>query len=68
LITCSNNNQVLFWNYEYGKIVGQLNLDPNIEPTSLAFINGYSILILSESSGFVKFIHVNLKNEQLELK
>jgi WD40 repeat protein len=63
----SNSKSVYIWDYEYSKLLMEITLpldeDPNIEPTSLSFINGYSILVIGTSDGTVYFLKLS-KGEQ----
>jgi hypothetical protein len=44
------------------------NIDPNMEPTSLAFINGYSILIIGTSNGTAYFVKISKNEPQYKIK
>ena len=48
----SNSNYVYIWDYEYAKILFEIQLPKEtIEPTALSFINGQGLLIITATDG-----------------
>lgn len=57
----SADKNVYLWDYEFAKLLVEIVLpskDPNIETTSLAFINGYSILVIGTSIGELHLVKI----------
>ena len=67
IVTGTNFPTIIFWNFEFGKIMALLSLEPDEDPTALEFINGYSILIIGTSQGFIYFVHFVMQDDNLEL-
>ena len=40
---------MLLWNYEYGKLAGEIIINEGYEVVSLQFINGYNILAITNN-------------------
>lgn len=60
---CSTNDNnltksIYIWDYEYCKLLLEIHLPNEAEPTSLAFINGYSILVVGTSEGMVYLLKI----------
>ena len=64
LVIGSNNRDIYIWDYEYCKLLGFLELDEGYEPTSLTFINGYSLLLVGASNNKIYFIQI-VRKEQI---
>ena len=51
----SSDKSIYIWDYEFAKLLIEINLpshyDSSVETTSIAFINGYSILVIGTSIG-----------------
>ena len=56
IVTTSSCNKIYIWDYELAKLLTCLELEEGLEPTALAFINGYSILLLAANNGKLYFI------------
>ena len=55
----SLQEKVIFvWDYEYCKLLGEIMLREKAEPTVIAWINGYSMLVVGDNLGNVSIIHV----------
>jgi hypothetical protein len=59
----STTNEVYIWDYEYAKILFSIILPENVEPTAMAFLNGFSILVIAATSGEVYFVKLLRQNE-----
>lgn len=59
LVTTTNSNIILIWDYEYLRLLGSYELEKNVEPTSLIFINGYSLLVVGCNNMKIYFLSIN---------
>lgn len=59
LITTTSSNILLIWDYEYLRLLGSYELEKNVEPTSLIFINGYSLLVVGCNNMKIYFLYIN---------
>jgi len=62
LITTTHNNLMYVWDYEYGRLIASIEIDEGCEPTFIHFINGYSYLIIGDTSGKVNILHFTRKD------
>lgn len=63
LITGSSRNSTLYiWDYEYMRLIANIDIEDGAEPVGLQIINGFAILIISTSIGTVHFFHFNRKD------
>lgn len=49
---------IFLWDYEFCKLLLEIKLPGDSEPTSLAFINGYGLLAVGTSEGTVHVLRV----------
>lgn len=67
LIIGSNSSSSLYcWNYEYGKLIGEIKLKDET-PVSLQVINGFSLLLVATSNHNIYLFKMNLFGFELEL-
>lgn len=57
IVVCSGDSQVFFYAYDDNSLVYVLTLPPHSTPTALAFINGFSLLLMATSDKRVHFLH-----------
>jgi hypothetical protein len=67
IVTCSNSPLILFWNFEYGKLVGSFTLEEDAEPTSVLVVNGYSLVLIGDSRGYLYFLKVSVEVDSMTL-
>jgi len=65
-LTATNTKTIYVWDYEYAKLVAKLELEDDVEPTCLQFINGFGIIILADSLSRVHFIKFSRKDITFE--
>ena len=56
------SRSVLLWNYEYGKLAGEIVINENCEVVSLQFINGYNILAIANNLGTINVVRIKQMN------
>lgn len=57
-ITAANRSNTLYlFDYEYIRLIGSIEIEEGAEPSTIQFINGYSIVVISTNIGTVHFIH-----------
>lgn len=67
LIIGSNNcNSLYIWNYEYGKLIGEIKFKEDT-PVSIQVINGYSLLLATTANHNVYLFKLNLSSNDLEI-
>lgn len=66
LVMGSTQREIFVWDYEYCKLLGSIQLAEGYEPISFAFINGYSILLLSASDNKIYFLQINRKDQNTD--
>lgn len=49
IVTSSNGPTLLFWNHEFGKLIGTLTLENESEPTAMAFVNSFSLIVIADN-------------------
>ena len=64
IVTCSSNNVMFIWDYEYAKLLASITIDKDSEPSCLKFINGYAVLIVGDNQGKIHFFHFKRKTFQ----
>ena len=62
IVTTSNDNKILFYNYEYFRVLHCVSLPEDIEPTAVAFLNGYSTQYIATNNGYICLINFNLED------
>lgn len=68
MVMISNNKTIYLWDYEYCRILGAIELDDGIEPTNVAFINGYGVLLISTTNSRIFIVHFENKDQNLTFK
>ena len=68
LVLGSNTKNIYVWDYEYCKLLGFLELGDGYEPTSFAFINGYSILLIGASDNRIYIVQIIRKDQNTEFQ
>lgn len=66
-LTSSGNNVILIWSYEFGKLIGQYELEPEEITTAIAIIHGFNIFVVSTINGSLFFIRFTLIDDDLNL-
>lgn len=61
IVTGSSGKEIFIWDYEFVKLIAQIEIDNGTEPTSITIVNGYRILIITTNSGMIYFIKFNIK-------
>lgn len=61
------SNSIFCWNYEYGKLIGEIKLNDET-PVSLQVINGYGLLLVATLSHNIYLFKLNLLGSDLEIK
>ena len=56
--TSAFTNKIFFYDYEYWKILGTIELPEGSYPTSIEFIDGYSLIIICTSTGDILIAHM----------
>ena len=64
IVTCSSNNIVYLWDYEYARLLASITLNKGSEPSSLQFINAYAVIIIGDNQGKIHFFHFKRKDIQ----
>lgn len=54
--TANNKPVVYFYDFEFARLVAKIELDPAAEPTGIIFINGYSLIAISDTLGKIHFV------------
>lgn len=67
-VTAANINFVYFYDYEFIRLLGRIQLDDIEDPTCMAFINGYAILMIGTNQGNFYFIHFKKYGQKLEFQ
>ncbi|EAR87603.1 WD domain, G-beta repeat protein (macronuclear) [Tetrahymena thermophila SB210] len=67
-LTASHDNTLLIWSYEFGRLMASFELEQDQEPTALSIINGYSIMIIATTKGYIYFIKFTLVDDNLDLE
>lgn len=49
---------MLIWNYEFGKLSGEVVIKEGCEIVGLQFINGYNILVIATNVGIINLIKI----------
>lgn len=65
IIGSNSSNSIFCWNYEYGKLIGEIKLLKDETPVSLQVINGYSLLIVATLSHNIYLFKMNLFGSDL---
>lgn len=60
------SNSIFCWNYEYGKLIGEIKLKDET-PVSLQIINGYGLLLVSTLSHNIYLFKLNFYGSDLEI-
>jgi WD40 repeat protein len=68
LVTTTNSNVLMVWDYEYLKLLGSFELEKNVEPTSIIFINGYSVLTVGCNNMKIYFIYLSLNHPSFSMR
>jgi len=68
LVMGSNTKDIYIWDYEYCKLLGFLELEEGYEPTSLVFINGYSILLIGASNNKIYIVQIIRKDQNTDFQ
>lgn len=68
LVMGSNNRDIYIWDYEYCKFLGLLELEEGCEPTSFAFINGFSIFLMGASDNKIYIIQIHRKEQTTDFQ
>lgn len=64
----SNTKTIYLWDYEYCRLLGSIELEEGMEPTNVAFINGYGVLVISTTNCMILFVHFEIKEQNIEFK
>ncbi|KAL4465065.1 hypothetical protein ABPG72_012248 [Tetrahymena utriculariae] len=67
-ITASHDNTLLIWSYEFGRLMASFELEQDQEPSALSIINGYSIMIIATTKGYLYFVKFTLVDDNLDLE
>ncbi|KAL4466134.1 hypothetical protein ABPG74_004371 [Tetrahymena malaccensis] len=67
-ITASHDNTLLIWSYEFGRLMASFELEQDQEPTAISVINGYSIMIIATTKGYIYFVKFTLVDDNLDLE
>ena len=68
LVIGSNTRDIYIWDYEYCKLLGSFELEEGFEPTSLTFINGYSLLLIGASNNKIYIIQISRKEQNADFQ
>lgn len=49
IITGSYDRRVIFYNYEFCRLIGKVELDSGLYPTAIEFINGFGLVLIATS-------------------
>ena len=66
-IGSNSSSSVYFWNYEFGKLVGEIQLQAET-PVALHFINGYGLIVVGTNLGKIYVFRTMLTSTDLELE
>ena len=67
LITASlGEERLIIWNYEFGRLMGHFNFDHEEEPTSIEFINGYSIILTGTTKSIIHVVAFKMTEDNID--
>lgn len=69
----THNNEfqrsIFLWNYEHGKLAGEIIINKDCDVVAMQFINGYGILMIGTNGGRVNLVKVKaLPGAELRLE
>ena len=64
-ITGSLNSTLYIWDYEYSRLIGSLEIEPQAEPTAVQFVNGLEVVIVCTTIGTVHFFHLARRGQSI---
>ena len=67
VIGSSSSNSIYCWNYEYGKLIGEIKLKDET-PVSLQIINGYGLLLVATLNHNIYLFKMSLFGSDLEIQ
>lgn len=66
IIGSNSSSSIYLWNYEYGKLIGEIRLNDEI-PISISIINGFALIIVTTSLHRVYLFKFHLYQIELEI-
>lgn len=58
-LTGGFSNEIYIYDYEYWKILGRVELDPGVYPTTIKFIDGLQVLVVASSDGNMQLLKID---------
>ena len=68
IVMSSNSKEVYFWDYEYCKILGIIELEEGEESTCFTFINGFGLIFIGTNKSKVYLIKFKIKESVSEFE
>ena len=67
VIGSNSSSSVYLWNYQYGKLIGEIVL-VNEFPVAIHVINGYGLLLVGTSAHNIYLFRTNISSNDLEIQ
>lgn len=68
IITGSYDRRVIFYNYEFCRLIGKVEFDSGVFPTAVEFINGFGLVLIATSDQKLYLVDYQTSSEMSNIR